>query len=419
MHILLVHQAFAALGEPGGTRHHEFARKLTELGHRVTVITGQVNYLTGEKTETGAWFAREVDDSGVEIWRCRSYSGWHKSFFHRLLSFFSFMITSFIAGLRVRKVTLVWGTSPPIFQAVTAWMLARLKGAPFLFEVRDLWPYFAIEVGVLRQPIIIRLSEWLERFLYKRADSLVINSPGFMEHVSSRGGECVFVVPNGVDVAMFDQTADSGGFRSEHHLQDKFVLLYAGAHGVSNDLGTILDAAEILKDAPSIRFVLLGDGKEKPALQEKARKLSLSNVLFLPPVPKKDMPGTLAGADACVAILKPIEAYTTTYPNKVFDYMAAGKPVLLMIDGVIREVVEDADAGIFIEPGDAEGLAVAVQELEADPALGDRLGGAGKRCVEERFDRTYLVGEMERVMMTLVESESAESSQQDGDRELG
>jgi len=419
MHILLIHQAFAALGEPGGTRHHEFALQLTELGHRVTVITGQVSYLTGKKTETSAWFAREVDDYGVEIWRCRSYSGWHKSFFHRLLSFFSFMITSFIAGLRVRGVTLVWGTSPPIFQAVTAWMLARLKGAPFLFEVRDLWPYFAIDVGVLRQPVIIRMSEWLERFLYKRADSLVINSPGFMEHVSSRGGECVFVVPNGVDVAMFDQTIDRDGFRSEHHLQDKFVLIYAGAHGVSNDLGTILDAAEILKDAPSICFVLLGDGKEKDALQERARQLSLNNVLFLPPVPKNEIPGALAGADACVAILKPIEAYKTTYPNKVFDYMAAGKPVLLMIDGVIRDVVEEADAGIFVEPGDAEGLAVAVQELEADPALRDRLGGAGKRCVEERFDRVYLAGEMERVMMALVESESAESSQQDRDRELG
>ena len=419
MHILLIHQAFAALGEPGGTRHHEFALQLTELGHRVTVITGQVSYLTGEKRETGAWFAREVDDSGVEIWRCRSYSGWHKSFFHRLLSFFSFMITSFIAGLRVRKVTLVWGTSPPIFQAVTAWMLARLKGAPFLFEVRDLWPYFAIDVGVLRQPIIIRLSEWLERFLYRRADSMVINSPGFMEHVSSRGGECVFVVPNGVDVAMFDQAIDRDSFRSEHNLQDKFVLIYAGAHGVSNDLGTILDAAGILKDVPSIRFVLLGDGKEKDALQERARQLSLNNVLFLPPVPKKEIPGALAGADACVAILKPIEAYKTTYPNKVFDYMAAGKPVLLMIDGVIRDVVEGADAGIFIEPGDAEGLAVAVQELEADPALGVRLGGAGRRCVEERFDRAYLASEMERVMMQLAESESAESSQRDRDRELG
>jgi glycosyltransferase involved in cell wall biosynthesis len=298
-------------------------------------------------------------------------------------------------------------------------MLARLKGAPFLFEVRDLWPYFAIDVGVLRQPIIIRLSEWLEQFLYKRADSLVINSPGFMEHVSSRGGECVFIVPNGVDVAMFDQTIDRDSFRSEHHLQDKFVLIYAGAHGVSNDLGTILDAAEILKDELSICFVLLGDGKEKDALQERARQLSLNNVLFLPPVPKKEIPGALAGADACVAILKPIEAYKTTYPNKVFDYMAAGKPVLLMIDGVIREVVEGADAGIFIEPGDADGLAVAVQELKANPALGDRLGGAGKRCVEERFDRAYLAGEMERVMMTLVESESAESSQQDRDGELG
>ena len=155
MHILLIHQVFAALGEPGGTRHHEMARYLASRGHRVTVITGQVNYLTGERTANG-WVQTETDDHDVVINRCYTYAAWHRSFFHRVLSFFSFTISSFFIGLRVREVDLVWGTSPPIFQGLTAWVLARLKRIPFLFEVRDLWPYFAVAIGVLSNPILIK-----------------------------------------------------------------------------------------------------------------------------------------------------------------------------------------------------------------------------------------------------------------------
>ena len=185
MHILLIHQVFAALGEPGGTRHHEMARYLASQGHRVTVITGQVNYLTGDRIADG-WAQMETDDSGVTIYRCYTYAAWHRSFFHRILSFLSFSISSFFVGLRVREVDLVWGTSPPIFQGLTAWALARLKRRPVLFEVRDLWPYFAIAVGVLRNRLLIQLARLFERFLYHGADQVVINSPGFETHVRDR-----------------------------------------------------------------------------------------------------------------------------------------------------------------------------------------------------------------------------------------
>ena len=158
MHILLIHQAFAALDEPGGTRHHEIARNLVEYGHCVTVIASPVSYLTGNAS---ALESKQVQD-GVTIHRAYTYSALHRSFVHRVFSFFSFMASSFIIGLRVKDVDLVWGTSPPLFQGVTAWMLARIKGVPFLFEVRDLWPAFAIAVGVLKNRIIIRASQWLE-----------------------------------------------------------------------------------------------------------------------------------------------------------------------------------------------------------------------------------------------------------------
>ena len=162
MHILLIHQAFAALNEPGGTRHHELARHLVQRGHQVTVIASALTYLTGgAQGEKIPWVQREDGGEGITILRAYTYNALHKSFFHRLLSFFSFMFSSFIIGLGVKNVDIVWGTSPPIFQGVTAWALARLKDARFLFEVRDLWPAFAVAVGVLTNRTLIAASEWL------------------------------------------------------------------------------------------------------------------------------------------------------------------------------------------------------------------------------------------------------------------
>ena len=396
MHILLIHQAFAALDEPGGTRHHELARFLVSKGHQVTVIASPVSYLTGSASTKG----RETLD-GITILRPAVYSAHHKSFFHRLLAFFSFMFASFFAGLSVNHVDVVWGTSPPIFQGVSAWLLARLKGAKFLFEVRDLWPDFAIAVGVLKNPLLIRLSLWLERFLYRHADQMIVNSPGYVEHVKSRGARAVELIPNGADPEMFSPLDVGAQFRNANNLKNKFVVLYAGAHGMSNDLGVILEAAQLLSNRLDLQFVLLGDGKEKAQLQARAAELGLKNVLFLPPVPKSGMSAALAGADACLAILKPIDEYKTTYPNKVFDYMAAGRPVLLAIDGVIREVVEAAECGLFCTPGEPQALAEAILTLLGDRDRALQMGLAGRAYLEEHFSREKLAEKLERVFSAL------------------
>jgi glycosyltransferase involved in cell wall biosynthesis len=406
MHILLIHQAFASLNEPGSTRHYELARYLAQCGHQVTIITSPVSYLTGtaanQAQPNGASDPNEVSPAGgVTLLRAYTYAALHRSFVHRIFSFFSFMASSFLVGLRVQRVDLVWGTSPPIFQGATAWALARLKGAPFLFEVRDLWPAFAVGVGVLRQPVLIRLSEWLEGFLYRHANRVVVNSPGFIDHVRQRGARRVELVPNGADAHMFDPNSDGSAFRREHGLEDHFVALYAGAHGMSNDLGVLLQAARLLADRPEITVVLLGDGKEKPTLIDQAYRLGLKNVAFLPPIPKAKMPQALAAADACIAILKPIPLYTTVYPNKVFDYMAAGRPVVLAIDGVIREVVEGSGAGIFVPPGDADSLAQAIRRLADDPQLARSMGARGREVVEKRFDRARLAQQLAEIIETL------------------
>ncbi|MBI4732867.1 MAG: glycosyltransferase family 4 protein [Chloroflexi bacterium] len=391
MHILLIHQVFAALDEAGGTRHHEFARYLAARGHRVTVITSPLSYLSGAPLTLSEKEGEK--EGGVRVIHAYNYRALHKSFIHRFLFFVTFMASSFWTGLGVKNVDVVWGTSPPIFQGVTAWVLARLKGAKFLFEVRDLWPQFAIAVGVLKSPLLIRLSLWLERFLYRRADRMMVNSPGYLAHVTERGAKQVDLIPNSADPAMFDP-ADSGeAFRTRHLLADQFVVLYAGAHGMSNDLGVVLESARLLAGSrPEVRIVFLGDGKEKARLQEQAA--GLTNVLFLPPVPKTEMAEALAGADACIAILKPIEAYKTPYPNKVFDYMAAGRPVALAIDGVIREVVEAARCGIFTQPGDPAALSEAIQSLAADREKSRRMGLAGRKHLEEHFSRDEMAAKL-------------------------
>lgn len=406
MHILLIHQAFAAIDEPGGTRHHEFARYMASRGHRVTVIASPVSYLTGGVASHSKMSSSslKMDRANVTILRAYTYQALHKSFVHRVFAFFSFMVSSFFIGLRVKNVDLIWGTSPPIFQGWTAWMLARLKRVPFLFEVRDLWPEFAIAVGVLKNPALIKMSFWLERFLYRHADKVMVNSPGFIDHVTGRGARSVELVPNSADPEMFDPMDNGDSFRDVHHFRNKFVALYAGAHGMSNDLGVVLEAARLLASRPEIQIVFLGDGKEKANLQAQAAEMGLGNVTFLPPVAKSGMAGVLAGTDACIAILKPLDEYKTTYPNKVFDYMAAGRPVVLAIDGVIREVVEAAGCGIFAPPGDAAALASAIGILAVDLKRSREMGLAGRRYLEEHFSRAAIAGKLQDMLEGMVKS---------------
>jgi glycosyltransferase involved in cell wall biosynthesis len=408
VHILIIHQAFSSLEEAGGTRHYETACFLQKNGHKVTIITSPVNYLTGKTDGRMKWIDRQADDNGIEILRTYTYAALHRSFVHRVFSFFSFMVSSFLAALSLRKVDLIWGTSPPIFQGFTAWLAARLKGAVFLFEVRDLWPEFAIAIGVLKNPILIRLSYWLEKFLYTNADQVIVNSPGFMEHVSKMGAKAVQLIPNGADPEMFHSI---NGFKQKEEwgLSGKIIVLYAGAHGISNDLRVVLDAAQILRSRKDIAFVLVGDGKEKENLLEQSAKLELGNVHFFPPITKAGIADVFAGADICLAILKPLEWYKTTYPNKVFDAMAAGKPVILCIDGVIRELVERAGAGVFVEPGNAILLAETVEKLADNPELSKKMGDSGKSIIFQEFSRKNIANDL----MVLMENLRREDDRKD------
>ena len=244
-------------------------------------------------------------------------------------------------------------------------------------------------MGVLRNPLLINLSRGLERFLYARATRILVNSPAYREYLIDKGlaAHRISFVANGVDCSMFDPLADGQAMRQIWNLNDKFVITYAGALGMANDISTVLQAADLLRDNSRIHFVLVGDGKERPHLMAEAERLNLPNVTFAGAYPKSRMPEVLSASDACLAILKDIPMFRTTYPNKVFDYMAAGRPTILVIDGVIRDVIEAAQGGIFVKPGDARALADVALRLAEEPELATAMGLSARGYVLEHFDR--------------------------------
>ncbi|MDW7710744.1 MAG: glycosyltransferase family 4 protein [Deferrisomatales bacterium] len=388
MRILLIHQAFVSPGEAGGTRHFEFGQRLAKVGHDLTIIASDRSYITGERI--GRHGEEEVI-KGVRVLRAYTHPNLHRSFVWRVFSFLTFMVSSAWKGMRAGPVDVVMGTSPPIFQAVSAWVIAALRRRPFLLEIRDLWPEFAVDLGVLRNPVLIYLSRRLESFLYRRATHILVNSPAYRDYLVRKGvPDCkVSLIANGVDPDLFDPEARGEELRARWNLGIDFVATYAGALGLANDIPTILRAAARLRDEAGIRFLLVGDGKERPNLERMAAELSLGNVTFTGAVPKSQIAEVLAASDACLATLQDIPMFRTTYPNKVFDYMAAGRPTVLAIDGVIRELVEACKGGLFVTPSKPELLADAVLQLARAPERARAMGRAARRYVAENFHRDH------------------------------
>lgn len=389
MKILLINQVFVSPDEPGHTRHFEMGKYLKERGHELVIVASDLNYQTGQRTvERRGLYAEQIFD-GVRVLRSYIYPAIHRSYFWRVIAFFSFMFSSIWTALRVKDLDLVMGTTPPIFQAASAWVVAALRRKPFLLEVRDLWPEFGISMGVLKNPLIIALSRWLENFLYKRATHILVNSPAYREYMLAKGvpADKVTYIPYGTDVDMFNPSIDGSSIRKELKLEDRFVVLYAGALGQANDIDTLLRAAERLKNEERIRFVLFGDGKERVRLEAEAKSKNLSNVIFAGTRPKKDMPRIVASADVCLAILQDIPAFRTTYPNKVFDYMAAGRASVIVIDGITRELIESSRGGVYVHPADDAMLAQKILELAQNPNHVEEMGANAREYLVKHLDR--------------------------------
>lgn len=389
MKILLINQAFVSPDEPGHTRHFELAQFLRARGHELVIVASDLNYQTGQRTvQRRGLFVEQVID-GVRILRAYIYPALHRSYFWRTISFCSFMVSSVWTALSVKDVDLIMGTTPPIFQAVSAWFVALIRRKPFLLEVRDLWPEFGVSMGVLKNPMVIALARWLEKFLYVRATHILVNSPAYKEYMLDKGvlENKVTYIPYGTDVDMFNPHVDGSPVRRKLGLENEFVVLYAGALGQANDIDTILRAADRLNRESNIRIVLFGDGKERARLQTESVRMKLSNVIFAGVCPKKEMPLVIASADVCLAILQDIPMFRTTYPNKVFDYMASARGTVLVIDGVVRQVIESSDGGVFVQPANDEQLANTILELSKDSSRVKQMGINARAYLLKHLDR--------------------------------
>jgi len=389
MRILLIHQAFAGPEDPGGTRHFELAKAIVREGHLFTIVASNISYFTGRSAASINSPTTPASLEGLRVLRAYAHSALHRSFVWRVVSFFSFMFSSIWTALRAGQVDLVMGTSPPIFQAFSAWFVSFIRRRPFLLEVRDLWPDFAIDIGILKNPVLIFLTRRLESFLYARATHILVNSPAYLDYLVRKNISLkkITLIPNGVEPSMFDPDEKGERFRREISLENSFIITYAGKLGVAPDIPTIIRAANRLSDIPSIQFVMVGEGMKRASLEAMTEELQLSNVKFIGARPKSQMKEILGASDTCIATLKNIPMFKMTYPHKVFDYMAAGRPIILGIDGVIREVIEASGGVIYVPPGDDEALANAVLILEQNRQRAKEMGLAARDYVTRNFNR--------------------------------
>jgi len=339
-------------------------------------------------------YVEQITD-GLRVLRAYAYPALHRNFIWRVFSFGTFAGSSFLTALKSGPVDIVMGTSPPIFQAFAAWLVAFLRRRPFLLEVRDLWPEFAIDMGVLKNPLLIWLSRGLEDFLYARATHILVNSPAYGDYLIRHlvAPLKISLISNGVDPAMFNPRSTGEGVKHKWGLEGKFVVTYAGAIGVANDIATVIRAADRLRDSSDIVLLIVGDGKERPNLEVDAGQRGLRNVVFTGKLSKTEAAEAMAASDACIAILKDIPMFRTTYPNKVFDYMAAGRPILLAIDGVIRKVVEQSSSGVFVPPGNDAALARAILNLADNRMEARAMGLRGREFVTKHFNRDQQAAE--------------------------
>jgi len=380
---------------PGGSRHYDFGIELVKRGYKVTIFTTDFSYTTLQRMKLRRFqisLAEEYD--GVRFVWIRS-TAYKKNNWRRSLNMLSFALNMYLVGLNATAPDVIIGSSPHLFAALTGYLLSRIKGSKFFFEVRDLWPQTLIDMGAATEKSFsVKILRRIEKLLYNKAGKIVVLAEGSREYIEQRGiaPEKILFLPNGVHIALFRITEPRENIRARLGVKEKFVAMYAGAHGAANALHTIIETGELLKDNNQIEFVLIGDGPGKIELQQLAAQKSLRNIKFLPSVPKKEIPNYLNAADALVITLRavPLFSYGVS-PNKLFDYMAAAKPVVCAVGGDMAKLVKEADAGIAVEPEDAAGLADALTNLMQDSAKCAMYGDNGRKFIEENFSREQMV----------------------------
>jgi glycosyltransferase involved in cell wall biosynthesis len=395
MKIILFHQYFLGKNDPGGSRWNEFTNFFSQKNNiEIDVLAGNIHYATGKKISPSTWSNEEEIDKNITLYRTWTYSGYNSNFIGRIIGYLSYTFSSLIKSLVLKKPDVIIITSPSIFVGISAITLSKLKRVPFILEVRDLWPESAVATGVLNNKFLLNILYWLEHKLYKLSTKIIVLTPAFKENIEKRFPEFldkIEIITNGADFSLMKSDNKALEIRKKFGWGDRKVFAYFGAHGIANDLMQVVEIANKMKDNTGILFVLIGDGMQKDMLKSKAKEYALENLQFIDSVPKNEVVDYIHAADICMAILKKTDTFKTVYPNKVFDYMSCSKPVLVTIDGITRELIEEAGCGIYSEP---ENMDTFEKSIKLFGSMSheelSQLGASGYEFVKENFDREKL-----------------------------
>lgn len=406
MRILYYHQHFSTREGSTGTRSYEMARRLIERGHSVVMVCGSY---AGGKTGLREEFKRGVRCGlvdGIDVIEFLLPYSNMDGFMKRALTFIKFALRSVVVAFRERYDVL-FATSTPLtagIPGIAASIFARRK---FVFEVRDLWPELPREMGVITNPVILTIMSWLEWASYHAAEVCIGLSPGIVRGIQQRGisQEFTYMIPNGCDLALFSD--DEGApWKPEGVGQTDLMAVFAGTHGVANGLDAVLDAAAVLKQRKrcDIKIVLIGDGKLKSRLENRAaREGLLNNCIFHPPVSKIRLSGLLQSSDVGLMILANVPAfYYGTSPNKFFDYIASGIPVLNNYPGWIADMITNYNCGIVVPPDNPVAFADALEKFADDRSMRIIMGTNGKKLAGDKFNRLKLADQFVNILEKVV-----------------
>ena len=399
MHILFLSDNFPPEVNAPASRTYEHCREWVSLGHKVTVITGAPNFPTGKVFDgyrNRVW-SREVID-GIDVVRVWTYITANQGFLKRSLDYVSFMLTAAPASLAIGRVDIIVATSPQLFTPCAAYLASLVKRRPYVFELRDLWPESIKAVGAMKNSRVLDMLEGLELFLYRRAAHIVCVTHSFEENLVGRGisRDKISVTMNGADLSRFKPQPRDETLARSLGLDGKLVVGYVGTHGMAHGLSTILAAAAEIKTDPAlrdVRFLFLGDGAEKSALQTEARARGLDNVVFVDSVPRSEVPGYWSLIDLAVIHLRKTPLFETVIPSKLFECMAMGIPVLHGVAGESARIVERDGVGVVFEPEDAVALAGLIGDLSRDAPRRRALARRGAEAAIS-YDRKAMAAAM-------------------------
>jgi glycosyltransferase involved in cell wall biosynthesis len=393
MHILFLSHYYPPEVNAPASRTSEHCREWVKAGHEVTVVTCAPNHPAGKLYPgyRNRLLQREAID-GVEVVRVWTYLAANQGFAWRTLNYLSYVLGASLAIPRLKRPDVVVSTSPQFFCGLTGMVARAMRRAPWVLEVRDLWPESIVTVGAMKRGMVIRFLEWLEGTAYRRADRIVSVTDSFVEHIGPRCGDPgkISVVRNGVDLSLFRRGGDANQAKQKLGLAGRFVAAYVGTHGMAHGLDTLLDAARLLADDARIVFLLVGDGAERERLVARAAQMGLENVRIIGQRPKSEMPTVWAATDISIIHLKRSDTFKKVLPSKMFEAMAMECPIVLGVEGEAKALLEEAGAGIAVAPENAKELAAAVTRIAGEPQLAARCGRGGSAHVREHFDRTQL-----------------------------